>query len=438
MLYQSLQNKQTKQSAQIKLRIMTAQTPSNEADLPILIIGAGVAGLVIAQGLRKHNIPFSLFERQPRAQPAQGHRFRISAEALDGLLSTALPETEGLLRRTAAKRNPAMPLLLDAHAFDIAAPDAPRLHGDGVYRGSAPIDRSWVRVVLKNGIEDAVHYDKTFVSYEIARKEEEEEEEGAKIVTVRFADGSSARGRFLIGADGIRSGVRRQLQPERRLLDVERWSMWGRTPLTADLRSRIPPQMLDYFIAEDRAAQVTMFMEAVVWPDDKEAILAALPGFQFSDYLYWAFTVPPGAAAPSIPQTERERRDFMARLTAGFHPALRTVFDEASYDVSACLPLMSSAPEIGVRGADRAGRVTLVGDAAHAMSPMGGSGGDTAILSAVDLVRTLISEGVTSEGIAEFESRMEERARVKLTWSFKMHKEYSAGKDWTEYGPAEV
>ena len=46
----------------------------------------------------------------------------------------------------------------------------------------------------------------------------------------------TADGRFVVGADGIKSRVRRQLQPERRMLDLQRWVLWGRVPLTTALR----------------------------------------------------------------------------------------------------------------------------------------------------------------------------------------------------------
>lgn len=58
-------------SAQVVLRhsyqseIMSATKRDNEK-FHVLIAGAGVVGLTIAQGCRQHNIPFTIFERDER------------------------------------------------------------------------------------------------------------------------------------------------------------------------------------------------------------------------------------------------------------------------------------------------------------------------------------------------------------------------------------
>lgn len=64
----------------------------------ILIMGAGVAGLVLAQGLRLRSIPFRLFERHPQSHQAQGHRFRISSEA-QVALERVLPYLQRILKK---------------------------------------------------------------------------------------------------------------------------------------------------------------------------------------------------------------------------------------------------------------------------------------------------------------------------------------------------
>ncbi|KAI0406165.1 hypothetical protein F4802DRAFT_596523 [Xylaria palmicola] len=91
----------------------------------------------------------------------------------------------------------------------------------------------------------------------------------------------------------------------------------------------------------------------------------------------------------------------------------------------------------GSVSAGETGRVTLIGDAAHAMSPMGGSGADTAIRNAADLART-IAECVTRDNLAGFESRMEARAKEKIEHSFKGGQKFWRGKEWTEYSEIDV
>lgn len=58
----------------------------------ILIIGAGLAGLSLAQGLKQKNIPFHIFERDTSSGfRAQGYRIRIGGDGAEAL-KRLLPE----------------------------------------------------------------------------------------------------------------------------------------------------------------------------------------------------------------------------------------------------------------------------------------------------------------------------------------------------------
>jgi 2-polyprenyl-6-methoxyphenol hydroxylase-like FAD-dependent oxidoreductase len=59
---------------------------------PVLVAGAGVSGLALAQGLVKRGIDVRIFERDPENDTrTQGYRFRISQEGINAL-RTNLPE----------------------------------------------------------------------------------------------------------------------------------------------------------------------------------------------------------------------------------------------------------------------------------------------------------------------------------------------------------
>ncbi|KAI0837923.1 hypothetical protein F5Y06DRAFT_57587 [Hypoxylon sp. FL0890] len=62
-------------------------------------------------------------------------------------------------------------------------------------------------------------------------------------------------GQLLIGVDSLRSRLRKQLQPNRKLLDLERYVLWGRTPLTEDLKRKLPEDMLSWCIYLDQEGQ---------------------------------------------------------------------------------------------------------------------------------------------------------------------------------------
>src|SRR5947207_11123348 len=73
------------------------------------------------------------------------------------------------------------------------------------------------------------------------------------------------------------------------------------------------------------------------------------------------------------------------------------------------LPSWGSEPSWGSSGR---GRVTLLGDAAHPMYPIGANGGSQAVLDARvlawSLARALSSSGTPAEGLAAYESARRE------------------------------
>ncbi|KAI0805631.1 FAD/NAD(P)-binding domain-containing protein [Xylaria sp. FL0064] len=349
----------------------------------VLIVGAGVAGLTLAQGLRQRSITFRLFERYGQA-------------ALDSVLS---PQLQTLFRQTAAERHRFEPRYVNARSLDY--PESTPVDPD-----TLPLDRTWILQLLSLGIDDAIEYEREFKSYEIVDGQ----------VHVKFTDGSVALGDVLVGADGIKSRVRRQLQPRRRLLDLERWIIWGRTPLTKELKESLRPDLLSWCMYMDYEANVQAVVEPMMWSKSVQQALCAAP-FQYANQL---------------PKTPDEKRRYLQRMSESWHPDLRLLFDSAAHDLSACAPVISSKSNIEIDSAGHSGMVTLIDDAAHAMSPMGGSGGDVAVRNAADIARTIAEEGVNHEALAGFEARMRERAKYKIEHSFRGGQKFWRDKEWTE------
>lgn len=393
---------------------------------PVLIIGAGVAGLALAQGLRLRSIPFRIFERRAKSHVRQGHRFRISREGQDALKSVLSPQLQSLLRRTAPEGQDFAPRYIDARKLDFGEPQPVDP------TNSMPLDRTWLRMLLSVELQDVITYEKQFESYEI---------EGG-VVQARFTDGSVSYGQLLVGADGIRSFVRERLQPDRRLLDLERWIMWGRTPMMQDLRETLTmdtPDILSWCMCLDHDNNVQTVIEPVVWPNSvyRESE-GALP--DFADYIYWAICTAPLQYAQHLPTTIQEKRLYLAQLSETWHPTLRHLLASATHELSACVSVLSSQPDIQIhRRADIAtGKVTLIGDAAHPMSPMGGSGGDTAIQDAADLASTLAEQGCLDSNVVAFEVRMAARAKAKIEHSFRGGEKFWRGKSWNLYSEVKI
>jgi 2-polyprenyl-6-methoxyphenol hydroxylase-like FAD-dependent oxidoreductase len=86
--------------------------------------------------------------------------------------------------------------------------------------------------------------------------------------------------------------------------------------------------------------------------------------------------------------------------------------------------------------------VTFLGDAIHAMSPSGGSGGLTTVQDVADLCDALddaglgkgyVSDARLKEYLEGYEDKMRARAKTAIEYSFMGGKMIWAGKEWHEY-----
>jgi 2-polyprenyl-6-methoxyphenol hydroxylase-like FAD-dependent oxidoreductase len=401
----------------------------------VLIIGAGVGGLILAQGLKRRGIPFTLFERdQSISSKSQGYRFRLVHEGLEALEKTVPPGTWELLEKTHPIGSPPDLMRLDARTGETTM--AMKASGDtDRERRCYPIDRPWFRELLSIGIEEHIVFAKSFASYAFPDDEH---------VRVTFADGSTATGGLLVAADGVHSRVRRQTFPELKHLSLERTTIWGRTPLTPAFERRFgrPDVMANHFAyAADAETPARCCLFAPIrWPGDVAALSAGRlsPG---ADYLFWALNFENDVLdAAGVNASPEARARCALEATRDWHPDLRSIFEMQDERSLYAIDIVSSRPD--VVGWETGPRLTFVGDAIHAMSPTGGSGGLAAVLDAADLCDALVGAGLdggTSSastlkaGLQAYEDRMRLRAKKFLDISFMGGKFLWAGKDWSEY-----
>ena len=165
---------------------------------PILIVGAGISGLALAQGLLKSSIPFRIFERDPVLNVrSQGYRVRINGigiAALKSLLTPALYSrledscAQVILNDQPGRMGPSSKInAVTGGKVERSFGPPPREAGEVVPLNA---DRSVLRSVLMHGLEEHVEFGKAFTSFELPP-------EGG--VVVRFSDGSEATGSLLIG-----------------------------------------------------------------------------------------------------------------------------------------------------------------------------------------------------------------------------------------------
>src|SRR5262245_31001681 len=182
-------------------------------NVDVMVIGGGIGGLCLAHGLRRAGIPVTVYERtHARTDWLPGYRIHISphgsaalhdclpAQNWQAFLDTVSDDGDGFAFVTEQLRD----LLVLGRDFVEPANADPAHSHHGV-------SRIILRQVLLAGLEGAVGFGKAFERYEVAP-------DGR--VTAHFADGSTATGDLLVGADGANSQVRAQLLPHAERVDT--------------------------------------------------------------------------------------------------------------------------------------------------------------------------------------------------------------------------
>ena len=344
--------------------------------LHVVITGGGIGGLCLAQGLRKAGISATVYERDESAGfRHQGYRISLKAAGA-AALRECLPEDLFALAVATSIRAATRMVFLDEQLRPKF--DKP-LHHDPPGPGGFGVNRLTLREILLTGLD--VRFGRTFTRYSPAP-------DGR--VAAYFADGSSAVGDLLAGADGTWSAVRHQLLPDA-VIDELGWAVYGRTPFAGwvpgvltDTFNRVTgPGGTGMSVATCRALEPVASAVARLAPS---ARLTGIPG-----YFSWMLPLDdPRLFHAAAVALHREA----ARLAGGWHPAVRRLIAEADVPATFAVCITSARPV----AAWPVPNVTMLGDAIHTMSPGRGDGANVALKDAQVLVRGLrrVASGTAS------------------------------------------
>jgi 2-polyprenyl-6-methoxyphenol hydroxylase-like FAD-dependent oxidoreductase len=241
---------------------------------------------------------------------------------------------------------------------------------------SHPISRAGLRQILLTGLEDVVAFDRRLVRYE--------QPADGQVIAV-FADGSTARGDVLIGADGSSSAIRKQLLPDARVVDTGVAGIAGKLHLTDRTRERVPAELLSQMTMVLPPHGLGMFMAAF----RPQAGRPQTPRLDLPEHLFWVLIGRADALGrvPEVaPRSPAELQQFVLHKVERWHGFLPWLVAESDPRSVVSVPLHTSLRV----AAWPTTNVTLLGDAIHTMPPLQGLGGNTALRDAAVLCHHLI------------------------------------------------
>lgn len=328
--------------------------------MKILIAGAGIGGLAAALCLHEKGFDVNVFEAVDTLQPL-GVGINVMPHASGILFGLGLGEAldEIAIRTRAIEYRTRFGHLIQSD---------PRCVEAGFDYPQYSIHRGELQFLLFDTVRsrlgpDAVITGKAAMSFE-------QDERG---VRVNFQDGSFATGDLLIGADGFRSKVRQQLHPEEGPAHYEGTMMWRGASLQAPFADG-----RTMFIAGDHDVKFVCYPISGRAARDGKALINWVAEVRHDN----------PRAAEEADWTREADRDFISEYLG---------FQMPDIDIQALLRNTQKITQYPMIDRDPLpwwthDRVTLLGDAAHPMYPIGANGASQAILDGRALADALAQE----------------------------------------------
>jgi 2-polyprenyl-6-methoxyphenol hydroxylase-like FAD-dependent oxidoreductase len=341
--------------------------------MQVLIAGGGVGGLTLALSLHERGIPCTVFEAAEQIRPL-GVGINTLPHAIRELAALGLlPALDAVAVRTRELR------YLNRFGQEIWVEPRGTWAGHDVPQFS--IHRGHLHEVLWNAARDRLGPAALVAGARLTGIEQD-----ATGVTARFADGRMARGDVLVGADGIHSVLRAALHPDDGGIRWNGIQMWrgavdwpafegGDTMIVAG-------DMAEKLVLYPIAAGATPGTRLTNWVVCAQVGDATRPPPRRED---WSR---PGSLAEVLPHVARFRIPFLD--VEALVRATPTFWEYPMCDRDP-LPFWTQ------------GRVTLLGDAAHPMYPVGSNGASQAVLDARCLA-ALLAEGDPVAALADYEA----------------------------------
>ncbi|UQT58332.1 FAD-dependent monooxygenase [Streptomyces durmitorensis] len=339
---------------------MTARTPA-PTTRTALVIGGGVAGLVAAMALHKAGIEARVYEAYDAHSGARGGGDGGGRGGGRGGAMTIAPNGQQALEAIDAAET------VRTIGTPVTALALRSWTGRHLAQLAPPADLPATRFVWRTELHEAIEAEASSRGIPVHKgKRLLDATDTGTGVTARFSDGSQARADVLIGADGLRSTVRALIDPS-----FPKPHYAGTLTFTARVpKTELPSTEGVLYMCYGKKA----YFAYQIFDDASAAWSVNLPHRE-------PLTQAEAQAVGAGEWLKRLREAFTDDRT----PAPDLLADTSPEDVLITGPTETMPP---VQTWSR-GRMIVIGDAAHAMSPTSGQGASLASEGAVQLARCL-------------------------------------------------
>ncbi|MGL1936261.1 MAG: FAD-dependent monooxygenase [Fibrobacterales bacterium] len=389
------------------VRCATQRLPDTENYPHVAIIGGGIGGVALAVACLHRGIPFTLYERDSGFnERSQGYGLTLqqASNAIKGLgivsLQDGLVSTRHVVHATDGKKVAEWGIRLMDPSNTKKTPNRVNVH----------IARQTLRLALLEQLsgQDAVQWGHQLVDFKKGV------DNGVALNFKVGDEDKSVKADLVVGADGIRSTVRNllmgeDLYPLRYLGCI---AILGICPIENILGSEGMEESKRSLLDSATVFQTANGNERIyIMPYSSDTVMWQL-SYPLSEKEAVALSAQGAHALKQEALRRCEWHDPVPQILAGTPESL--VSGYPVYDRALLQP----------ESLAQADQITLIGDAAHPMSPFKGQGANQALLDALSLARGItkgcmpLSEwrdtGVRKSVLTEFELGMLERSAIKV------------------------
>jgi len=378
--------------------------PDTETYPHVAIIGGGIGGVALAAACLHRGIPFTIFERDnsfDERHQGYGLTLQQASKAIQGLGINAL--TDGVISTRHVVHETNGDIIVEWGARKWLQTEVIKTNK----RTNVHIPRQSLRLALLDqlGSHDIVQWGHQLIDFK------EDENGGMELHFQVNGKTKQTKADLIVGADGIRSTVRKFLIGENTPLQyLDCIVILGICPLNT--LENIDSDLLD---SKTVFQTVNGIERLYVMPYDTDTVM-------------WQFSYPiteKDAKLLSKQGTKALKRDALKRMQQ-WHNPIPQIIEGTPEELISGYPVYDRELLQSEMLAN-AKQVTLIGDAAHPMSAFKGQGANQALLDALKLARGIVSgcnpfsqwsaKGIRASVLNDFEAEMIARTAAKVKGS---------------------